>query len=153
MYNGQPYIYWNSFWRKITKGHNENNGDNRFNLGTEKLTQALKEELFAFETGGLADFTGPAWLDGTKSRPEIVLNQTDSANFLVLRDILSDILHGTSLPTSDKTGDGGDNYYDIEINVDSISDDYDVEQLADKIRSMIYDDAVYRNVNSINNIR
>jgi hypothetical protein len=50
----------------------------------------------AFATGGLADFTGPAWLDGTKSKPEIVLNQTDSANFMQLRDILSDILHGTS---------------------------------------------------------
>jgi hypothetical protein len=28
----------------------------------------------AYKTGGLADFTGPAWLDGTKARPEMVLN-------------------------------------------------------------------------------
>jgi hypothetical protein len=28
----------------------------------------------AYKTGGLADFTGPAWLDGTKSKPEYVLN-------------------------------------------------------------------------------
>jgi hypothetical protein len=27
-----------------------------------------------YKTGGLVDFTGPAWLDGTKSKPEIVLN-------------------------------------------------------------------------------
>ena len=108
-----------------------------------------------FATGGIADFTGPAWLDGTKSKPEIVLNQTDSANFIQLRDILADILNGTSNIT--KTGEGsvgnGNNYYDIEINVDSLGDDYDVEQLADKIRRMIYEDSTYRNVNTINNIR
>lgn len=104
----------------------------------------------AYATGGLADYTGTAWLDGTKSRPEIVLNQTDSANFMQLRDILADILQGTSdlSRTSGKTKDG-DNYFDIEINVDSINDDYDVEQLADKIRDMIYGDAIYRNVNAV----
>jgi hypothetical protein len=110
-----------------------------------------KPKYTVYKTGGLADFTGPAWLDGTKSKPEIVLNQQDSANFLVLRDILSDILNGTSgLSKTDKKDDGGDNYYDIEINVESLGDDYDVEQLADKVRGMIYDDATYRNVNAIN---
>lgn len=32
--------------------------------------------------GGLADFTGPAWLDGSKSRPEMVLNAKDTENIL-----------------------------------------------------------------------
>lgn len=111
--------------------------------------------LKGFNTGGLADFTGPAWLDGTKSKPEIVLNQTDSANFVILRDILADILDGTSGISQSGTNSGknGDNYYDIEINVDNISDDYDVEQLAEKIRSMIYEDSIYRNVNMISGIR
>jgi hypothetical protein len=31
-----------------------------------------------YKKGGLADFTGPAWLDGTKSRPELVLNARDT---------------------------------------------------------------------------
>lgn len=35
-----------------------------------------------YATGGLADFTGPAWLDGTKSKPEIVLNPQDTENIL-----------------------------------------------------------------------
>lgn len=108
---------------------------------------------YRFKTGGLADFTGPAWLDGTKSKPEIVLNQTDSANFMQLRDILADILNGTSSIPKTKEGKGGDNYYDIEISVESLGDDYDVEQLAEKIKSMIYDDAIYRNVNSVNTVR
>jgi hypothetical protein len=30
--------------------------------------------LKQYSSGGLADFTGPAWLDGTKSRPEYILS-------------------------------------------------------------------------------
>lgn len=36
----------------------------------------------AYATGGIADFTGPAWLDGTKSKPELVLNSGDTQNLL-----------------------------------------------------------------------
>lgn len=108
-----------------------------------------------FATGGLADFTGPAWLDGTKSAPELVLNAQDTANFIALKDILSDILSGTKAAngSSDKSSNGGDNYFDINISVDSIENDYDVEQMADKIKDMIYDDSIYRNVNTVNLIR
>jgi hypothetical protein len=38
--------------------------------------------LKGYLRGGLADFTGPAWLDGTKSRPELVLNARDTQNFI-----------------------------------------------------------------------
>ena len=101
-----------------------------------------------FKTGGLADFTGPAWLDGTKTHPEIVLNATDSANFMQLRDILRDMNLA-----SDKKASGGDNYFEIHIEVDSLSNDYDVEQVADKVKRIINDDARYRNTNAINLIR
>lgn len=129
---------WGSDWGK--------NMDFNFGKGTT-------EKYRKYASGGLADFTGPAWLDGTKSKPEIVLNQTDSANFMQLRDILADILNGTSGLSQDGSTIGGDNYFDIEISVDSLNSDYDVEQLADKIRGMIYDDATYRNVNTINSVR
>lgn len=33
-----------------------------------------------FATGGLANYTGPAWLDGTKNKPELVLNPDDTQN-------------------------------------------------------------------------
>lgn len=41
-----------------------------------------------FKLGGLADFTGLAQLDGTPTNPELVLNATDTKNFLELRDYL-----------------------------------------------------------------
>jgi hypothetical protein len=132
------------------KDATEKDGNYIWTAGTQYFTRRK------FLEGGLADFTGPAWLDGTKSSPELVLNATDTRNFIMLKDILSDILQGTSTikkSSEDNKKKGGDNYYEIEINVDSLAEDYDVEQLADKIKSMIYEDSVYRNVNTVHLIR
>jgi hypothetical protein len=48
---------------------------------------------------------------------------------------------------------GGNNYFEIAINVEKLENDYDVEKVAEKVRRLIYDDATYRNVNAINIIR
>ena len=100
-----------------------------------------------YATGGLADFTGPAWLDGTKAHPELVLNARDTENFLQLKDILS------GMGSLDKLQNGGDNYYNFDIKVDQLASDYDVDKLIGKIKNEIDKDARYRNVNSINFIR
>ena len=111
---------------------------------------AFKNSKFkAYKSGGLADFTGPAWLDGTKSHPELVLNARDTENFIQLKDILSNALKHDS----NKTENSGDNYFEIHIDVERIEDDYDVEQLASKIKGIIQQDAMYRNVNFINHLR
>ena len=116
----------------------------------KKSREAFKKSKFkTYKTGGLADFTGPAWLDGTKSHPELVLNARDTENFIQLKDILSNVLKRNS----NKTENSGDNYFEIHIDVERIEDDYDVEQLADKIKGIIQQDAMYRNVNVINRLR
>ena len=102
-----------------------------------------------YKTGGLADFTGPAWLDGTKARPELVLNARDTANFIQLKDILSSIMSHNFLGTSTATENNGDINYDIDINVETIGNDYDVEQVANKVKSMISENGRYRNNNAI----
>ena len=106
-------------------------------------------KIFKYETGGLADFTGPAWLDGTKSKPEYVLNADQTKAFFTLVDVLGSLQAGTS-KSAEKTGD---NTYDIDINVESIGSDYDVEQLANTIKRLINEDARYRNNNAINLMR
>jgi hypothetical protein len=58
-------------------------------------------------------------------------------------------MNGDSHISNSTSNTSGDNYFDVKINVESLSDDYDVEQLADKIREMIYDDSMYRNVNAV----
>lgn len=147
LYQGKAYIYRSESerWSELLyKG---------FKTPDDLITK-MKTELNAYEQGGLADFTGPAWLDGTKARPEMVLNARDTQNFIQLKDILAEILEGTNHTTNNsQSRQSNVNTFDIDINVESLKDDYDVEQLADKIRSMLYEDASYRNVNNVSLMR
>ena len=126
---------YNSDWKSLAEYHKQ------FRGGSYTATPAYKK-------GGLADFTGPAWLDGSKSRPELVLNARDTQNFIQLKDILASVMErGTVSKTS--TENNGDITYDIDINVETIGNDYDVEQVANKVKSLINDNARYRNNNAV----
>lgn len=121
---------------------------NPFYFGPKTMNK-FKEK--GYLRGGLADYTGLAWLDGTPSKPELVLNARDTENFIQLKDVLAD-LRGFK-GKSEQSEKYGDTYYDVQINVDKISNDYDVEQLANKIKKIIHKDSMYRNVNAINFLR
>lgn len=56
--------------------------DRRNTLGNQTTGGGGINRLERYATGGLADFTGPAWLDGSKSKPELVLNSKDTENLL-----------------------------------------------------------------------
>lgn len=99
-----------------------------------------------FKNGGLADFTGPAWLDGTKSKPEMVLNARDTENFIQLKDVLAG-LRSNLVGANDSQGDW---YFDIDVNVDEIANDYDVDRMVERVKQSIYNETTYRNVNAIN---
>ena len=142
---GVLYIYSGNSWYNVRKQVGNKNHD--------KAVQQAKS-LLGYKTGGLADFTGPAWLDGTKARPEMVLNARDTQNFIQLKDILSEIMNDSkSINNNSQSKQNNTNSFDIDINIEKISDDYDVEQLADKIRTMLYNDASYRNVNNVSLMR
>ena len=49
---------------------------------------------YAYATGGLNTKSGIAWLDGTASAPELVLNARDTENFIQLKDTLASIKSG-----------------------------------------------------------
>jgi hypothetical protein len=54
------------------------------------------------------------------------------------------------LRSDDKTAQiSGDNNYDIDINVESIGSDYDVDQIAERIKTLIVDNSRYRNNNTL----
>lgn len=109
---------------------------------------AVLAKINGYASGGVADFTGPAWLDGTKSRPELVLNARDTQNFLELKDTLSSLKSNGGFNLN-----GGDNYYDIKVQVDSLSSDYDVDKAIDRIKARIAQDGAYRNVNTLSRLR
>ena len=104
---------------------------------------ALKNYRYsAFATGGLADFTGPAWLDGTKSKPEYILNADQTQRFFDLLDFTKDI------GNNDNSTLIGDTYYNISMS-NEISSDYDVDSMWDEMQRKIYENAGYRNVQSL----
>ena len=145
---GLPYYWRNRKTGEIKYTSPYSTGSGRGGFAHGALTNRVN---LKYANGGLADFTGPAWLDGTKSKPEMVLNAADTANFIQLKDILSDILRGGIGSLAEAKG--GDNYYNIDIQVDELSSDYDVDQVADHIKEIITNDAMYRNVNAIDYTR
>lgn len=120
----------------------------RLNLDQDgKVGQNTKKalQLHGYATGGLADYTGLAWLDGTPSKPELVLNQRDTENFIQLRDILSEVVRNGATPQNSGTA-----YLNIDLNIEGgISNDYDVDRLVERVEQKINDAARSRGVNII----
>jgi hypothetical protein len=77
--DGMLYIRGSKWYEVLNQGANLDSADRPDNLRNK--AKNLKPAK-AYETGGLADYTGPAWLDGTKSHPELVLNARDTENFI-----------------------------------------------------------------------
>lgn len=142
---GENDIQANYVWDDVSKYNGKYTGT-RADYSYENMK---KKYLLQYKTGGLADFTGPAWLDGTKSRPEYILNAEQTKAFFNLVDVLGSLQSGNSKTAQNS----GDNTYDIDINVESIGSDYDVEQLANTVKRLINEDARYRNNNAINLMR
>ena len=112
-----------------------------------KPKKKMKEK---YATGGLNTYTGPAWLDGTPSKPELVLNAQDTKNFIALKDVLSKAIGSTS---HIENSYGGDANFEININVDHISNDYDVNKVVDQVEKRIVQKSGYRNVTQVRNFR
>ena len=142
---GLNYSDIDSFLRGIKTGYNKYLSNQRMNGYKYGFNN-----IYGYSTGGLNTTTGPAWLDGTPSKPELVLNSTDTKNFLTLRDVLSKAMGSTK---SINNSYGGDNIFEININVDKIEKDYDVDRVADRVKKKILESSSYRNVTQVRNFR
>lgn len=120
-----------------------------YKMNKDRYMTAAFDRTYHYASGGLADYTGPAWLDGSKTSPELVLSPQDTENFLILKDVLANLINrGSSNDNSN-----GDNYFEIHIDVDKISGDYDVDQMVERVQQKIAEQSRYRNVNIINMMR
>jgi len=90
-----------------------------------------------------------AWLDGTFSEPEYVLNARQTEAFLRLSEVLPSIFGNTN----GSTITNGNVYLELTMNVGEIGSDYDVDRLVERVKQDIYDASAYRNVNVISSIR
>ena len=96
----------------------------------------------AYKKGGIADFTGPAWLDGTPREPERVLSPKQTELFETMVRALESMSR-ISVPTMpnygsmDFAGGSGVSVGDIIVNVDNLDTDDDYEELAKKVSDIL----------------
>ena len=105
-------------------------------IGSE-VTGAYKK----YATGGLVDYTGLAQVDGTPNKPESFLSAEDTANIGAAAKLLADlpIFNSTSNAENAVPTNIGDTSIEIHINVENISDDYDVDQMIERVKQDIVD--------------
>ena len=76
-----------------------------------------KIKIPAFMAGGLANFTGPAWLDGTHAKPEAVLNALQTEHFIKFTNALDNMF-----------GNGNISNATSSVSIDTIS--FNVESMS-----------------------
>ena len=94
-----------------------------------------------FAKGGLVDFTGPAWVDGTSEQPEAFLSSEDTARIGEAAKILADIpwMNRDTDNASVVTNNGGDVSVEINLNIDHISSDTDIDEMIQRVKDEIVD--------------
>jgi hypothetical protein len=118
---------------------------------TKKRKAKESGRWYKYAAGGFADFTGPAWLDGTPSKPEAILDPLQTKHFIQFTNVLDTLFSNTSLPTTQpKASQEANNAtYNFNINVDQMANDYDVDKLISRIEEKMVKSSQYRNVNIV----
>ena len=109
-------------------GRMENSDGSSITYQYQNLKDLLKKlKNKRYFTGGFADFTGPAWLDGTPQKPEAVLNALQTEHFIKFTNALDKMFNGVN------TGVGASSISieNISFNVDSMSSVADGEKAFD----------------------
>ena len=102
--------------------------------------QIVKNKKYA--SGGLVDYTGPAWADGTERKPEAFLSPEDTERIGNAARLLSNLplLNNTKNITNNSVASNvGDTSIEIHINVENITSDYDVDQMIERVKKDIVD--------------
>ena len=110
-------------------------------------------DLIGFSDGGVVDFTGPAMVHGSKSKPEAFLDAEDTKNIAKLRDSLRQLGSSTKFTGTYENSNfrGGD--CTIYITVEQIANDYDIDKAIEEVQRKILSSSSYRNINLINRMR
>ena len=104
-----------------------------------------------YKKGGYANYTGPAWVDGTKSKPEAFLNARQTKLFEVLRDSLSNV--PTHVASSDNSTNENVKIENLTIDVKELADTDSVDKVVKTVKESIYKDATNGNNMKINRRR
>ena len=161
--NDNTYLYRVKYYHPVlekiqyTYFKNKDDIDNSLNfikreIGEEAYKSlSVEKQKFSFDgekefwkkyaTGGLVNYTGPAWVDGTPSKPEAFLSAQDTERIGNAAKLLADlpILNSTSNANNAVSSNIGDTSIEIHINVESLASDYDVDQMIERVKNDILD--------------
>ena len=89
----------------------------------------------AYKTGGLANFTGPAWLDGSPSNPERILSPRQTKLF-------ESMVHSLEKSTNSNINSSLGSSYNIgdintTIQVDKLDNNTDINRLVKQVEEKI----------------
>lgn len=91
-----------------------------------------------YADGGLVNYTGPAWVDGSHSKPEAFLSAEDTARIGEAAKILADLPWLGNNPTQNITNNrGGDVAVEINLNIDKLASDVDVDNMIERVKKEI----------------
>lgn len=111
---------------------------NMINLLTNEHNPNRDPNAKRFASGGLVNYTGPAWVDGSQNRPEAFLSAEDTERIGNAAKLLSNIplLNPTS-NISNSNNSIGDTNIEINLNIDNISSDVDIEEMLNRVKDEI----------------
>lgn len=99
---------------------------------------AAKNRIYVYKKGGMVDYTGPAWVDGTKSRPEAFLSAEDTQMIRTLIDGWKYVATRPTITSIDgllKDGSSGNTIGDVYVTLNEaqFNTDDDYELVAQKV--------------------
>lgn len=107
-----------------------------------------------YATGGYVDYTGPAWVDGSPTKPEAILSAKDTQNFIQLKQLIAAMMDRIGMNNSAfGLQSAAGNTCTIYVNVDQLASDYDVDDMINRVKQEIMNSTSYRNINLINRRR
>lgn len=124
--------------RAKTREQLDNASENLQNTISKIMTNlgiSVEKPKMQFASGGLVDFTGPAWVDGTKTRPESFLDATDTENVRAMLDALNYVQTMPMLSPSEKFFGNSSTVGDINIviNQAELKSDADYDEVARRV--------------------
>ena len=126
--------------RKLNSGYLSPQEANKY-LKTYGLSVHGSEKNYSiYKSGGLVNYTGPAWVDGTPNEPEAFLSAEDTKRIGTAAELFASLpfFNGGSINNS---VNNGDSLIEVHINIENISSDVDLDNALDKMKNAIWEAA------------
>ncbi len=110
----------------------------------QAIQAILSAKIVKYAKGGVADYTGPAWVDGSKAKPERILSPYQTVLFEDMISTLHDIRIKTpaiaAVPKMQPAPDRVFHIESIQVHVAKLDSETDYEELAQKVGEHLYDE-------------